>query len=81
MTQTNLTNTAVNVADLFCGKVGEVVMKDVDFVNQCAWKIESLKHEKIKIIRECNDKVDEIDKRIWSLQEQIKNTNVTSNAD
>jgi len=27
MTQTNLINTAVSVADLFCGKVGEVGMK------------------------------------------------------
>ena len=56
-------------------------MKDINFINRCAWKIESLKNERIKVIRECNDKVDEIDKQIWSLQEQIKNTNVTSDAD
>ena len=52
-------------------------MKDIDFINRCAWKIESLKHEKIKAIRECNDKIEEIDKRIHSLQEQIDKKNVT----
>lgn len=56
-------------------------MKDIDFVNRCAWRIESLKHEKIKVIRECNDKIEEIDKQIWSLQEQIEKKNVTSNSD
>ena len=39
MTQTNLTNTAVIVADLFCGKVGEVGMIKLIFDDWC-WRCE-----------------------------------------
>ncbi len=59
-------------------KVGEVGMKDVDFVNQCAWKIEMLKSERTRILRDCEEKLEEIDHKIWSLQEQIKKKKVTS---
>lgn len=52
-------------------------MKDIDYVNQCTWRIEALKNEKIKVIRECNDKLEEIDKQIHSLQEQMDKKNVT----
>ena len=50
-------------------------MKDVEFVNRCAWEIGSLKSKRTEVLRECNEKLEEIDKRIWSLQEQIKKKN------
>lgn len=53
-------------------------MKDVEFVNRCAWEIESLKSKRAEVLRECNEKLEEIDKRIWSLQEQIKKKNATN---
>lgn len=52
-------------------------MTNADFVNHCGWEIEKLKNERTKVLRECENKLEEIDKKIWYLQEQINKKNPT----
>lgn len=49
-------------------------MTTTDYVNCCAVAIENLKNERTKVLRECEDKLEDIDKRILYLQEQINKT-------